>query len=82
MLQLPDISAAPLVRVPRSVATPKSLNVKVSREVDRVTMQIGNHALTMDYEAAMRLGQWLLAKGCEAKFMAGDMTRRVYVERR
>ena len=59
---------------------PVTGNVKVAREGTLVLLQIGNSTIRLQYADAMRIGQWLMAKGCEAKFQAGDAKKRVYIE--
>lgn len=50
-------------------------NVSVGREGTLVTLQIGNATIRMKHTDAMRIGQWLLAKGAEAKLLVGDKSR-------
>ena len=40
-----------------------------------VVLSIGNSDITMPYEAAIQLSQWLRVRGKEAKRTAGDMSR-------
>ncbi len=51
------------------------LHVQVGTEGDLVTLQIGNVAIKMPYEAALQLSQWLRVRGKEAKRNAGDQSR-------
>jgi hypothetical protein len=60
---------------------PVTGNVKVAREGTLVVLQIGNSTIRMRHGDAMRIGQWLMAKGSEAKFLAGDKNR-LQVERK
>ena len=50
-------------------------NVSVGREGVLVTLKIGNSTIRMKHQDAMRIGQWLLAKGNEAKLLDGDKSR-------
>lgn len=40
-----------------------------------VELQIGDSTITMEYETAIQLSQWLRLRGKEAKQNAGDMSR-------
>lgn len=55
-------------------------NVRVTREGTLVVLQIGNSALRMPWKTAMTVGQWLLSRGTEAKFLDGE-TQRLVIER-
>lgn len=57
------------------VAKPTAGNISVGREGTLVTLRVGNATLHLKHADAMRVGQWLLAKGNEAKFLAGDTAR-------
>lgn len=57
------------------VARPVTGDVTVGREGTLVTLRIGNATIRLRHQDAMRIGQWLLAKGCEAKFLSGDKAR-------
>lgn len=57
------------------VVRPVCGNVKVAREGTSVVLQVGNATVRFKHQDAMRIGQWLLAKGCEAKFLANDKSR-------
>lgn len=57
------------------VARQTTGNVSVGREGVLVTLKIGNATVRFKHQDAMRIGQWLLAKGNEAKLLAGDTAR-------
>lgn len=44
-----------------------------------VEIRLGRRRLVTDGRTAFRVGRWLLARGSEAKLLAGDHGRRVYV---
>jgi hypothetical protein len=69
---LGDHSQGPLIHVPKSVAA-KQFNVKVEREGELVALTINGTKMLMPWRAAMQIGQWLMAKGAEAKVQAGEM---------
>ena len=49
--------------------------IEVRAQGDMVVLSIGNSDITMPYEAAIQLSQWLRVRGKEAKRTAGDMSR-------
>lgn len=49
--------------------------IAVRAEGERVVLTIGNSDITMPYEAALQLSQWLRVRGKEAKRTAGDVSR-------
>lgn len=55
-----------------AMVKPVTGNVRVAREGTLVILQIGNATIRLKYRDAMRIGQWLMAKGCEAKFLDGQ----------
>jgi hypothetical protein len=62
---------APAIHVARQVCG----NVSVTREGTLVVLKIGNSFLRFRHADAMRIGQWLMARSCEAKLLAGDKSR-------
>jgi hypothetical protein len=62
-------------------AQPTTENVDVFREGEIVGLRIGNSVIRMKYPTAIKIGQWLMSRGVEAKFLASD-TKRIIVERR
>lgn len=49
--------------------------IAVRADGERVVLTIGNSDITMPYEAALQLSQWLRVRGKEAKRTAGDVSR-------
>ena len=53
----------------------KRQRIAVQCDGELVRLQVGNSTLTMDYETAIQLSQWLRFRGKEAKRNAGDVSR-------
>ena len=47
----------------------------VRTEGENVLVDVGNSTLTMHYEAALQISQWIRLRAKEAKRTAGDMSR-------
>ena len=68
----------PLINPP-SVGSPLLSRQRISVEVDGhnlVAFTAGNSTLTMDYETALQVSQWLRVRAKEAKRKAGDTSRK------
>lgn len=63
------------------IARETTENVDVFREGEIVGLRIGNSVIRMKYQTAMKIGQWLMSRGAEAKFLASD-TKRLLIEKR
>jgi hypothetical protein len=50
-------------------------NVVVESEGENVLVRIGNKTLTLHYESALQISQWIRMRAKEAKRRAGDMSR-------
>ena len=66
---------APAIHVARQTVE----NVRVTREGTLVVLEIGGGMLRMQWRTAMTIGQWLMARGTEAKFLDGE-TKRLLIE--
>lgn len=53
----------------------KRQRIAVECEGELVKFHVGNATLTMDYETAIQVSQWLRFRGKEAKRNAGDVSR-------
>lgn len=62
-----------MVRVKPSLLTPQQVSVGSDGEL--VTITVGNSTLTMHYEQALKLSQWMRVRAKEAKRLAGDASR-------
>lgn len=49
--------------------------VTVTSEGENVLVQIGNSTLTLHYESALQISQWIRVRAKEAKRRAGDVSR-------
>lgn len=58
---------------------PVTSNVTVSREGTLVILKIGNSHINLKWKDAMTIGQWLLTRGTEAKFLDGE-TNRLFID--
>lgn len=56
-----------------SLLTPQQIAVEASGE--NVLIHVGNSTLTLHYEAALQISQWIRVRAKEAKRQAGDMSR-------
>lgn len=54
---------------------PVTDNVKVGREGTAVLLQIGNSVIRMKWQTALTIGQWLMSRATEAKFLDGESKR-------
>ncbi len=59
---------------------PTTANVKVAREGKLVLLTIGGGTIRMEWKTAMMIGQWLMSRGVEAKFLDGD-SKRLLIEK-
>jgi len=60
------------------VARQATGNVRVGREGELVCLTIGNASVRFQHQDAIRIGQWLMAKGVEAQVLVdgpGPMKR-------
>jgi hypothetical protein len=64
---MPTIRNKPKMIAPRHIA--------VTSEGENVLMTVGNSTLTMHYEDALKISQWLRMRAKEAKRLCGDMSR-------
>ena len=64
---MPAIHNKPCLLTPQKIA--------VRAEGDNVMIDVGNSTLTMHYEAALQISQWIRLRAKEAKRRAGDMSR-------
>jgi hypothetical protein len=53
----------------------KRQRIAVECDGELVKLHVGNSTLTMDYETAIQMSQWLRFRGKEAKRNAGDVSR-------
>lgn len=53
----------------------KRQRIAVEAVGELVKLHVGNSTLTMDYETALQMSQWLRVRGKEAKRNAGDRSR-------
>lgn len=51
--------------------------VSVSREGELVALTIGHSVVRFKSDDAVRVGQWLMARGVEAKALRGEAGKRV-----
>lgn len=63
----------PAIHVKPPMLTPQKISVESVG--DNVLIHIGNSTLTLQYEAALQISQWIRLRAKEAKKRAGDMSR-------
>lgn len=66
-------NSGPAIHSKPALLTPQHLAVKAVGE--NVVITIGNSDLTMHYEDALRISQWIRVRAKEAKRRAGDVSR-------
>lgn len=64
---------APAIHTKPPLLTPQRIAVEAQGE--HVLMHVGNSTLTMHYEDALKISQWIRVRAKEAKRLAGDMSR-------
>jgi|SaaInlStandDraft_2_1057019.scaffolds.fasta_scaffold00228_4 hypothetical protein len=52
----------------------KGTVIEVRQEIDRVVLQIGSTEIGLTYEQALKMGEWLMFRGKQAKLTAGDFS--------
>lgn len=63
---------------PNAIVKPPVLErqqVRVESVGEHVLVHIGNSTLTLHYESALQISQWIRVRAKEAKRLAGDMSR-------
>jgi hypothetical protein len=53
----------------------QNVSMSVGTEYDMVVLKIGNAEMSMPYEQALKLSQWLRVRAKQAKKFAGDTSR-------
>jgi hypothetical protein len=64
--------------VPNVIVKPpllKPTNIEVKSEGENVLLVVGNSVLTMHYEDALKISQWIRLRAKEAKRLVGDTSR-------
>ncbi len=70
------MSLSTRVHVKPSMLKPEAVSVVVNPDnPELLNIRLGNSTLTMHYEDALKLSQWIRVRAKEAKRMTGDMSR-------